>query len=197
MNVEILNHIIDIETKRSKTTQTTSGDDNSVGKTTQSTSDGDNSVGETTQRTSDGVNSVDKTTQTTSDDDNSDEKINEKIFDNVYEELSFVKRRLYFLCLKILIVVMYLIITIMIFTQNRDFLVGTNFKDNIEVLLFIIGPYAVAFVLKTDKGDYLSEEDKIEIKDIYDRKNYTTVLKAYSLQTDTIEEKETTDLIDL
>ena len=78
---------------------------------------------------------------------------------------------------------MYLFITIMIFTENRDSLIGTNFKDNIEVLLFIIGPYAVAFVLKTDKGDYLSEEDKIEIKDIYDRKNNTTVLKAYKFVT--------------
>nr|XP_022345154.1 uncharacterized protein LOC111137795 [Crassostrea virginica] len=144
MNVDILNHIIDIETKLSKTTQT---------KATKTNFDDDNSD--------------DETTQTTSDDDNSDEKINEKLFDNVYKELSFVKRRLYFLCLKILIVVMYLIITIMIFTQNRDSLIGANFKDNLEVLFFIIGPYAVAFVLKTDKGDYLSEENKIEIKDIY------------------------------
>ena len=131
MNVDILNHIIDIETKPSKTTPTASGDDSSV---------------------------------------------NEKIFDNVYKELSFVKRRLYFLCLKILIVVMYLIITIMIFTQNRDSLIGTNFKDNLEVLLFIIGPYAVAFVLKTDKGDYLSEENKSEIKNTYDLKCNPSVL---------------------
>ena len=125
------------------------------------------------------------------DNDDSVEKIDKEIFDKVYQELSFVKTRLYFLCFKVLIVAMYLVITIILFTKNRESLIGENFKDNLEVLLFIIGPYAVGFALKTDKGEYLSEENKIEIKDKYDRQNNTSVLKAPSLQTDNTEEYET------
>ena len=142
MNVDILNHIICLETKLSKSTK---------------------------------INS---------DDGASDEKISEESFDDVYKELSFVKRRLYFVSLKILIVSMYLFITISFLAKNKKYLNGVNFKDSLEVLFFIVGPYAVAFVMKTDKGDYLSEENKIEIKDIYHRKNNTSVLEAGSQQND-------------
>lgn len=142
MNVDILNHIICLETNLSKSTKTIS------------------------------------------DDGASNEKISEETFDDVYKELSFVKRRLYFVSLKILIVGMYLNITISLFAKHKEYLIGVNFKESLEILLFIIGPYAVAFVLKTDKGDYLSEENKIEIKDIYDRKNNTSVLEAGSQQND-------------
>ena len=156
MNVDILNHIISLETKPLESTKTTSNNNDSVEK-----------------------------------------KIREEIFDYVYKELSFVKRRIHFLCLKILIVALYLIITLIMFTKNREALIGTNFKDNLEVLFFIIGPYAVTFVLKTYKGDYLSEQNKNEIKDIYDSKYKTTDVKVHTLQTDNNAEKETTVLIDL
>ena len=55
----------------------------------------------------------------------------------------------------------------------------------------------MTFVLKTYKGDYLSEQNKNEIKDIYDSKYKTTDVKVHTLQTDNNAEKETTVLIDL
>ena len=93
-----------------------------------------------------------------------EEKIDEETFDYVYEKLTFVTKRLYLLCLKVLIVFMYLFITIETFIRNRSDLTEASFPHLLEFLILAIGPYAVSFFLKTDKGDFLSSENKYEIK---------------------------------
>lgn len=92
------------------------------------------------------------------------EKIEEKKFDYIYAELSFVRNRIYHLCLKILVVFMYIFITVETFKQNQESLTGSSFDYILEFLLLILGPYAISVFLKTDKGNFLSDEDKDEIK---------------------------------
>ena len=59
---------------------------------------------------------------------------------------------------------MYLFITIETFIRNKTSLNGTSVKSIVEFLLLIIGPYAISFFLKTNKGDFLSDENKLEIE---------------------------------
>lgn len=93
------------------------------------------------------------------------EKIDQKMFDYVYERLVFVKKTLYFMFLKMIVVFMYLFITIETFLSNKDSLTGSDFKDILEFLLIIIGPYAISFFLKGNNENFLSDENKTEIKD--------------------------------
>lgn len=95
--------------------------------------------------------------------------IREEMFDYVYEQLLFVKRNLYFLYLKMIVIFMYLFITIETFIINRNSLTGSGFKDILEFLLIIIGPYAITLVLKTNKTDTLTEENKTAIKNAYSK----------------------------
>lgn len=50
------------------------------------------------------------------------------------------------------------------FKQNQESLTGSSFDYILEFLLLILGPYAISVFLKTDKGNFLSDEDKDEIK---------------------------------
>lgn len=71
--------------------------------------------------------------------------IDEGMFDYIYDKLMFVKKSYYFLTLKMIVVIMYLIITMETYLTNTQYLTGTNFKDMIEFMLIIIGPYAISF----------------------------------------------------
>ena len=65
-----------------------------------------------------------------------EEELLEETFDYVYENLTFVTRRLYLLCLKVLIVFMYLFITIETFIRNRSDLTEASFPHLLEFLIF-------------------------------------------------------------
>lgn len=92
------------------------------------------------------------------------ENIDEEMFDAIYDELTFVKKRFYFLYLKIVVVFMYLFITIETFITNTKALTGPNFQQILQFFLIIIGPYAVSLFLKANKDDFLTEENKRDIK---------------------------------
>lgn len=53
--------------------------------------------------------------------------IDEKMFDDIYNKFIFVKKRFYFLYLKMIVVLMYFIIIIEIFIMNKIVLIGLNF----------------------------------------------------------------------
>lgn len=94
--------------------------------------------------------------------------IDEEMFDYVYKRLVFVRKKLYFMFLKMIVVFMYLFITIETFITNKSSLTGSSFKDILEFLLIIIGPYAISLFLKVNREDFLTEENKTEIKHEYD-----------------------------
>lgn len=93
--------------------------------------------------------------------------IEERMFDYIYRRILFVKKNLYILVLKMMIVFMYLFITIETFITNQTSLTGTTFKDMLEFLLIIIGPYAIALFLKANKDDFLTDDNKVEIEKKY------------------------------
>lgn len=97
----------------------------------------------------------------------SSQVIDEELFDYVYKRLMFVRKKLYFMFLKMIVVFMYLFITIETFITNKSSLTGSSFKDMLEFLLIIIGPYAISLFLKVNKEDFLTEENKTEIKKEY------------------------------
>lgn len=92
------------------------------------------------------------------------ENVNEEMFDAIYDELTFVRKRFYFLYLKVVIVFMYLFITIETFITNTKALTGPNFQQILQFFLIIIGPYAISLFLKANKDDFLTEENKRDIK---------------------------------
>lgn len=93
--------------------------------------------------------------------------IEERMFDYIYGRILFVKKKIYFLFLKMITVFMYLFITIETFITNQPSLTGTTFKDMLEFLLIIIGPYAIALFLKANKDDFLTDGNKAEIEKKY------------------------------
>lgn len=95
------------------------------------------------------------------------DKLDEEIFDYVYQRLMFVRKNVYFMFLKMIVVAMYLIITIETFVTNKSSLTGSSFKDILEFLLIIIGPYAISLFLKVNKEDFLTVENKTEIENEY------------------------------
>lgn len=94
----------------------------------------------------------------------SNEQVDEKKFTYIYEKLAFVRKKIYILCLKTLVIFMYMFITIETFIRNKNSLNATSVKSIVEFLLLIIGPYAISFFIKTNKGDFLSDENKQEIE---------------------------------
>lgn len=78
-----------------------------------------------------------------------------------------------------IVVAMYLIITIETFVTNKSSLTGSSFKDILEFLLIIIGPYAISLFLKVNKENFLTVENKTEIKNEY---NIYDKLKSDELQ---------------
>lgn len=91
-------------------------------------------------------------------------KIEEEMFDYVYCKMMFVKKKFYFLFLKMVIVFMYLFITIETFITYKKSLNTSNLQAILEFLLIVFGPYAVSFFLKANNNDFLNEENKSEIK---------------------------------
>lgn len=63
---------------------------------------------------------------------------------------------------------MYLFITIETLIDNQSSLTGSDFKDILELVLVIIGPYAVSLFLKANKEEFLSDKNKLEIEGLYD-----------------------------
>lgn len=96
------------------------------------------------------------------------DELNEAMFDFIYKRLFFVKKKLYYFIFKFLIVFMYLFITIETLIDNQSSLTGSDFKDILELVLVIIGPYAVSLFLKANKEEFLSDKNKLEIEGLYD-----------------------------
>lgn len=94
-------------------------------------------------------------------------RMDEEMFDYIYDNLMFVKKSYYILSLKMIVVIMYLTITIETYLTDTQSLTGANFKDMMEFLLIIIGPYAISVFLKASKDDFLTEENESEIKIAY------------------------------
>lgn len=95
-----------------------------------------------------------------------EQKVTEIMFNYIYANLKFVKKRFYFLFLKTLIIFIYLFITIETFITNKKS--GSNLQSMVEVLLLIIGPYAISLFLKVSKENFLTDENKREIRCAYD-----------------------------
>lgn len=95
------------------------------------------------------------------------ENIDEEKFESIYQNLSFTRRKFYTLYLKILVVIIYLFITFETFITNTKSLTGSNFKDILQFLLILIGPYAIVYFLKANDSDFLTEENKTEIRNAF------------------------------
>lgn len=93
-------------------------------------------------------------------------RIEEKKFTQIYSELKFVKRTLYFLFLKMFIIFMYLFITIETLITYPKSLDG-SFQNIVGFLLLIIGPYAISLFFKANQENFLTNENKFEIKKAY------------------------------
>lgn len=50
-----------------------------------------------------------------------------------------------------IVVIMYLIITMETYLTNTQYLTGTNFKDMMEFMLIIIGPYAISVFFENEQ----------------------------------------------
>lgn len=95
--------------------------------------------------------------------------INERLYDYIYGRVPFVQRKFYVLFLKVIVVFMYLFITIETFITNQKSLTGTSFDKLLEFLLIIIGPYAISFFLKGNNNDFLTDENKEDIRELYNK----------------------------
>lgn len=93
--------------------------------------------------------------------------VEERMFDFIYGKILFVRKKLYFWVLKMIVVFMYLFIIIETFITNRTSLTGTTFKDLLEFLLIIVGPYAISLFLKPNKENFLTNDNKAEIDEKY------------------------------
>lgn len=95
------------------------------------------------------------------------EIVKEEEFDAVYEQLLFVNKRLYFLCVKSIVVIMYFIIIVNSFLFDRKSMNAPHFRDIFSIILVIIGPYAISFFLKGNNHNFLNTVNKSEIKTAY------------------------------
>lgn len=96
------------------------------------------------------------------------EFINEEEFDAVYEQLLFVNKWLYFLCVKSIVVIVYFVIIVNSFLLDRKSMNAPHCRDILSIILVIIGPYAISFFLKGNKHNFLNTENKSEIRTAYD-----------------------------
>lgn len=99
------------------------------------------------------------------------EYVSEEMFDYVYERLSFVKEKLYFLFFKSLFVLSYFIITVFIFILYKKSMNAPYFRDVFGIILLIIGPYAISIFLKGNKEKFLNKENESEIRAAFDSYN--------------------------
>lgn len=72
------------------------------------------------------------------------EFVNEEEFDAVYEQLLFVNKWLYFLCVKSIVVIVYFVIIVNSFLFDRKSMNAPHFRDIFSIILVIIGPYAIS-----------------------------------------------------
>lgn len=93
--------------------------------------------------------------------------VEERMFDFIYGKIFFVRKKLYFWVLKMIVVFMYFFIIIEIFIINWIFLIGIMFKDLLEFLLIIVGFYVIFFFLKLNKENFLINDNKVEIDEKY------------------------------
>lgn len=96
------------------------------------------------------------------------EFINEEEFDAVYEQLLFVNKWLYFLCVKSIVVIVYFVIIVNSFLLDRKSMNAPHCRDILSIMLVIIGPYAISFFLKGNKHNFLNTENISEIRTAYD-----------------------------
>lgn len=95
--------------------------------------------------------------------------VSEAMFDAICRKLFFTKKKLYFVFFKLIVIFVYLLIVLQILDDDQLALSGYDIKDIIEVTLASIGPYAISFFLKGNNENFLSDENKLEIKREYDR----------------------------
>lgn len=93
-----------------------------------------------------------------------EDTVSEDMFNYIFEQLRFVKKRFYFFIFKTLIVFMYLFITIETFLQSENSLSSASFKDVVELLLVLIGPYFISLFVKAGANDFLTHADKEDIE---------------------------------
>lgn len=96
------------------------------------------------------------------------EFVNEEEFDAVYEQLLFVNKWLYFLCVKSIVVIVYFVIIVNSFLFDRKSMNAPHFRDIFSIILVIIGPYAISFFLKGNKHNFLNIENRSEIRNAYE-----------------------------
>lgn len=123
------------------------------------------------------------------------EFINEEEFDAVYEQLLFVNKWLYFLCVKSIVVIVYFVIIVNSFLFDRKSMNAPHFRDIFSIILVIIGPYAISFFLKGNKHNFLNIENKSEIRNAYDFylsnfENTKTKKESESRRTESVKRKK-------
>lgn len=100
--------------------------------------------------------------------------IKEEMFDFIYKRLFFVNKRLFFALFKILVVFMFFLIVLETFIDNKSSITGTNFSYIMELIIILIGPYAISLFLKGNEDNFLSNENKEEIEKLYESYNETS-----------------------
>ena len=98
--------------------------------------------------------------------DNHVDKIPEKVYGEIYVKLSLVRKTFYIFIFKISVVLMYFFIAIETFIIRRDSLTGPDFSEMVQFLLLSLSPYAINLVLKLNKENFLTNENKAEIRDL-------------------------------
>lgn len=117
------------------------------------------------------------------------EYVSEEMFDTIYEKLSFVKEKLYFLFFKSLFVIIYFVITVFTFILYKKAIEAPNFRDVFSIVLLIIGPYAISIFMKANEKSYLNEENISEITEAF--KSSVSDLTNRNLRGDTLSQLKT------
>lgn len=129
------------------------------------------------------------------------EFVNEEEFDAVYEQLLFVNKWLYFLCVKSIVVIVYFVIIVKSFLFDRKSMNAPHFRDIFSIILVIIGPYAISFFFKGNKHNFLNTENKSEIRIAYDfylsnLENTKTKKESESRRTESVMNKRKKSITD-
>lgn len=95
------------------------------------------------------------------------DKIPEKVYGDIYVKLGFVRKTFYIFIFQILVVSMFFFIAIKTFIINRDSLTGPDFSNMVQFLLLSLSPYAINLILKLNKENFLTDENKTEIKKVF------------------------------
>lgn len=95
--------------------------------------------------------------------------VGEKMFSAISRQLLFMRKKIYFVLFKMGIIFAYLYFTIDILrgAQLSIAITGYNVKDIVEVVLIAVGPYAISLFIKAKNDNFLTSDDKEEIKKEY------------------------------